>query len=87
MAAPLRESHAHLIQEHLAKGAAFNYAGSLTTPTCDEIVDWWVVQDPAVVSVAEFAAFREQLKKSNATADGHNERPVQPLNGRTVAQF
>lgn len=53
------------------------YRGSLTTPPCSEGVNWLVWTQPVAVpqqQVQEFAAFAKM-----------NARPVQPLNGRSVA--
>jgi len=52
----------------------FSYIGSLTTPPCTENVEWFVLQTPATASRAQIEAFSSRL--------GHNNRPVQPLNGR-----
>eukprot|EP00644_Phytophthora_capsici_P017308 jgi/Phyca11/20054/fgenesh1_pg.PHYCAscaffold_57_\ len=62
----------------------YNYPGSLTTPGCDEIVDWWVVQKPVSVSPKDFKRLQAQLKKLPATDNGKNARPVMPLNGRRI---
>ncbi|KAL3662238.1 hypothetical protein V7S43_012569 [Phytophthora oleae] len=62
----------------------YNYPGSLTTPGCDEIVDWWVVQKPISVSPKDFTRLQTQLKKLPATDNGKNVRPVMPLKGRKV---
>ncbi|RLN62099.1 hypothetical protein BBP00_00004970, partial [Phytophthora kernoviae] len=59
----------------------YNYPGSLTTPACDEIVDWWVVQKPVKMSSKDFARLQTQLKELHVTDNGNNARPVQPLNG------
>lgn len=52
------------------------YSGSLTTPPCSEIVTWLLMTDFFPVSDAQVEKF------SNLFPD--NNRPVQPLNGRTV---
>ena len=75
--------------EHLVTGLAFNvadllparrgyyhFAGSLTTPPCSEGVAWYVLKSPVEVSAAQL----QQLHKLYR----HNNRPVQPLNGREV---
>ncbi len=59
-----------------ASARAFHYAGSLTTPPCDETVVWTVFADPAPVSAAQIAAF--------AQAFPNNARPLQPRNRRFV---
>ncbi|HFQ91911.1 MAG TPA: carbonic anhydrase family protein [Chromatiales bacterium] len=54
----------------------FNYSGSLTTPPCTEGVNWMVLAAPVSVSA-------EQIKQYTDILSGTN-RPVQPLNGRTI---
>ncbi len=58
-----------------ADRAYYRYRGSLTTPPCTEGVEWFVLAEPVELSAAQIAAFR-------MVYDGNN-RPVQPLNGRT----
>jgi carbonic anhydrase len=59
-----------------ADQTTFRYAGSLTTPPCSEGVSWFLMIRPIEMSAEQIAAF-------TAIYDGNN-RPVQPLNGRTV---
>lgn len=54
----------------------YRYDGSLTTPPCSEGVKWFVMTTPVQLSA-------EQLGKFRAAIQGNN-RPVQPLNGRTI---
>ncbi len=54
----------------------FHYRGSLTTPPCSEAVDWYVLRTPIQLS-------QEQIDDFTAVYD-HNNRPVQPLNGRPL---
>jgi carbonic anhydrase len=54
----------------------FHYAGSLTTPPCTEGVKWFVLKE-------QVSASRKQIEEF-AKLFGHNERPPQPLNGRSV---
>lgn len=61
------------------------YAGSLTTPPCTEGVRWFVMTTPVAVT----SSFIQQLHAITAQFPGHNgypnnNRPVRPLNGRTV---
>jgi len=55
---------------------AYNYQGSLTTPPCTEGVDWYLFRQPMTASREQIAAFAARLH--------HNNRPVQPLNGRAI---
>ena len=54
----------------------FAFAGSLTTPPCTEGVSWFVLKTPVTISNKQVATFAEIYP--------NNERPTQPLNGRTV---
>ncbi len=65
--------------DHLFSGEAtgvYHYRGSLTTPPCSEGVSWYVRRMPTQLSKDQIAAF-------TAIYD-HNNRPVQPLNDRTL---
>lgn len=57
----------------------FNYNGSLTTPPCSEVVDWYVLKTPVTASKEQIEQFSKILH--------NNYRPVQPLNGRSVKLF
>jgi carbonic anhydrase len=55
----------------------YRYDGSLTTPPCSEGAQWFVMTTPIALSKAQIGAF---------TALFHgNNRPVQPLLGRSVS--
>ncbi len=54
----------------------FFYRGSLTTPPCSEIVNWYVLAEPIEASKAQISAFADVIERNN--------RPVQPLNRRFV---
>jgi len=59
------------------------YEGSLTTPTCNEVVEWINFLTPLKISKAQLHAFRkidDDYQKDILV----NYRPPQPLNGRTV---
>jgi carbonic anhydrase len=58
------------------KTTSYRYDGSLTTPPCSEGVKWIVMTTPIQLSKDQIGAFR-------AIVHGNN-RPVQPLNGRSV---
>ena len=54
----------------------WSYDGSLTTPPCSEGVRWTVFNEPIELSKEQIAAF--------TAAYDHNNRPLQPLNGRDL---
>ncbi len=54
----------------------YRYSGSLTTPPCNEIVDWLVLSEPIAVAEADVAAFAKLYKM--------NARPAQKSNRRFV---
>lgn len=56
----------------------FRYSGSLTTPPCSEGVSWFVMTSPIQLSADQIAAFEH-------VHEGNN-RPVQPLNTRTLSE-
>ena len=61
-----------------AQTGYYTFAGSLTTPPCSEAVTWFVLKNPSEVSPDEIAAF--------AKVYPHNARPIQPTNGRAIAE-
>jgi carbonic anhydrase len=63
-----------------------NYAGSLTTPTCNEAVRWILFKQPIQISASQMEAFRA-LKDKGDMPIVDNYRPPQPLNGREVNFF
>ena len=54
----------------------YTYPGSLTTPPCSPVVTWIVLKQWAALSEEQFRQFNDIL--------GHNFRPLQELNGRTI---
>jgi len=58
------------------------YSGSLTTPTCDEVVTWVIVSEPLKISSTQGELLRAWTYDGKKIGDTH--RPVQPLNGRTI---
>ena len=54
----------------------FRYTGSLTEPPCTERITWFVMQKPVEVSVHLIDRIRQIM--------GHNNRPVQATNGRSI---
>jgi len=67
-------------------GPYFSYEGSLTTPGCDEVVEWILYKKPLEISTAQLAEFRTILDKKEKPVE-FNFRPVQPLNDRSIQYF
>ena len=61
----------------------YYYAGSLTTPTCDETVQWFVFTNTIKVPSQYLQALRK-VKDEEGNELQFNFRDTQPLNGRTV---
>jgi carbonic anhydrase len=63
----------------------YNYKGGLSTPTCDESVEWMVVTEPRKINAAQIALFTSLWAGNNAFAGGRgNNRLIQPTNRREV---
>jgi len=61
----------------------YRYNGSLTTPGCNEIVQWSVMKEPVPVTVDQLDAFRQLLTKDHEPLVD-NFRPPQVLGTRDV---
>ena len=61
-------------------GAFYHYDGSLTTPSCDQNVNWFVMDLRGTVS-------DEQAQEWITEFGGTTNRPVQPLNDRVVTRY
>jgi carbonic anhydrase len=73
-----------------AKQAQYYYVGSLTTPNCTGDVPYFIFEEPIVVSQADLQLLRNIVSNSTSnrlSADGNNNRPIQPLNNRTITYF
>ncbi|KAF4318333.1 hypothetical protein BBO99_00007508 [Phytophthora kernoviae] len=78
------DSYADFIEAYATEGHVFNYPGSLTTPPCFEIVDWWVVRKPIAISTGQYDRIVSNLAELEITDDGKNARSAQPLYERAV---
>lgn len=56
----------------------YTFTGSLTTPPCSESVTWFVLKRPTQFSSPQIAAFAKMYP--------HDARPIQPTNGRVIAE-
>jgi len=57
----------------------YRYSGSLTTPPCTEGVRWIMMKTPMTASKEQIEAFKNAIHHSN-------NRPIQALNGRLIAE-
>jgi carbonic anhydrase len=57
----------------------YRFDGSLTTPPCTEGVRWLVLKKPVSVSQKQVEAFSHVIHHAN-------NRPIQPINARTILQ-
>ena len=57
----------------------YRFSGSLTTPPCSEGVRWLLMKSPLTASKEQIEAFKHAVHQ-------HNNRPVQPLNGRVIIE-
>jgi len=67
----------------LSSSAYYRYMGGLTTPTCNEIVEWTVFATKVAISKSQADVIR-------TWRDGHingNNRDVQALNGRSITVY
>lgn len=65
----------------------YHYDGSLTTPPCSEIVEWFVLKQPIQIPNEYLKILRQTQQDANGTFLTHNFHKVQPLNGRMVYQY
>lgn len=61
----------------------YRYQGSLTTPTCNEVVTWTIFDDHVPVSEKQMDSIRA-LTDTEKDPLVNNFRPTQPLNGRKL---
>ncbi|XP_062183627.1 alpha carbonic anhydrase 1, chloroplastic-like [Phragmites australis] len=61
----------------------YRYVGSFTTPPCTENVVWNVLAQVREMTLDQAAALTAPLEE----AYRHNNRPTQPMNGRTVQLY
>eukprot|EP00878_Enallax_costatus_P019696 GHUV01020786.1.p1 GENE.GHUV01020786.1~~GHUV01020786.1.p1 ORF type:complete len:333 (+),score=85.23 GHUV01020786.1:274-1272(+) len=79
---PTPVNPAQLLPAGLAAGQFVHYQGSLTTPPCSESVDWVVFEQPLPITDQQALDF--MWFTGAGKTYGHNARPLQPLNGRSL---
>ena len=62
----------------------YHYEGSLTTPACSEVVQWFVLKNPVSVPSAFLEALRTTVNDEDGDTLTKNYRETQDLNGREV---
>ena len=65
----------------------YHYDGSLTTPPCSEIVEWFVLKQSIKIPNDYLSLLRQTQQYPNGTLLTHNFYNVQPLNGRMIYQY
>ena len=65
----------------------FYYGGSLTTPNCDEVVQWFVLKDYIDIPTSVISALQELAATPGGKPLVANFRDPQPLNGRVVYSY
>jgi|UniRef100_K3WD24 carbonic anhydrase len=85
--AELEVNYVDLLNSIVYTSHLFNYAGSLTTPPCSEIVNWWVINNPLSISLSELKHLREKYAERPSTDKGRDNRPTQELNDRKVKYY
>jgi carbonic anhydrase len=63
---------------------SYRYPGSLTTPPCDQGIQWVLLAEPVEMSAGQIETFRKIFFGTDRFPVG-NARPVQPSHGREVA--
>jgi len=63
----------------------YRYEGSLTTPACQEIVQWTVLKKPVSVTKEQMEAFRK-LQDGEGAPLVNNYRPIQTLGDREIVE-
>lgn len=94
LASPVKETktleiETNFVELFMPKGDArlhhYRYPGSLTTPTCSEIVTWHVLTTRYYISTAQVVRFMNLIAGASGT-DRTDNRPPTPLNGRKVVR-
>ncbi|RLN06692.1 hypothetical protein BBJ28_00003024 [Nothophytophthora sp. Chile5] len=80
-------NYADMLNGLVAKSHLFNYNGSLTTPPCSEIVDWWVLNNPISITYDELEMMKSLYAQRPSANNSSDNRPTQPLNDREIMYY
>ncbi|KAF4149504.1 Eukaryotic-type carbonic anhydrase [Phytophthora infestans] len=80
-------NYAEMLNSLVKKNHLMNYSGSLTTPGCSEVVDWWVLIQPISISLADFQKMQTLYGELPVTSNSTDNRPTQPLNDREIIYY
>jgi len=69
--------------KQVLEGGFFSYSGSLTTPGCNECVNWLVFKKPIKIAKDQIKSIRK-IKDQDGHKEADNFRPVQNRNDRIV---
>jgi len=83
--AEMAANFATLLPTGRNSGDVYSYSGSLTTPTCNEVVSWFVLAKPIQMSSEQIEAYRDLYENESDHSRYDTNRPTQPLHGRKVA--
>lgn len=65
----------------------YTYLGSMTTPNCEESVNWYVLQKPLGITSANLKKFTQYWGDNLSFSNGEgNNRPISSLGTRTIMQ-
>jgi len=77
----------HRLKESF-RGEYWTYDGSLTTPSCDETVKWFIMKRPLGVTADQLSKIQTLFQNNPSFANGNgNNRATQPINDRKVTWF
>ena len=65
----------------------YYYEGSLTTPTCDQVVQWFLLKETISIPSAYLMQLREVEENKQGDLLTFNYRDTQDLNGRQVSRY